>query len=230
MVTATRDLTPRMRRITVAAPTLRGFRPSPAQDVELLLVDRTGRRVKRRYTIRHARPEVGEFDLDAVLHGGDGPGAAWAATAAAGDPVSFFGPRGRLRLTDADWHLFVGDESALPAFAELAAALPAGQPATVLVEVSDRADEIALPRPTDGGVRVRWLHRQGAAPGQPDLLAAALAAVQPPSGAGHGYLLGESRAMVALRPHLRRLGVEDRAIYLKGYWNLGRLIRPGGSR
>jgi NADPH-dependent ferric siderophore reductase len=32
--------------------------------------------------------------------------------------------------------------------------------------------------------------------------------------------------MVALRPRLRGLGLEDSAIYLKGYWNLGRLTRP----
>lgn len=229
-VTAVHDLTARMRRVTLAVPTLRGFAPSPAQDVELLLVDTTGRRVKRRYTIRHARPDAGEFDLDAVLHGADGPGAAWAATANTGDAVTFFGPRGRLRLTDAGWHLFVGDESALPAFAELVAALPSDQRATVLLEVAGREDEIPLTRPAGGDLRVRWLHRDGRAPGQPDLLAAALAQTRPSGGTAHGYLLGESRAMVALRPQLRGLGIDDSSIYLKGYWNLGRLTRPGGSR
>ena len=55
-VVAVADLTPRMRRVTVrrarrwSALTIR-----PAQDVELLLSEDSGRRVKRRYTIR-ARP------------------------------------------------------------------------------------------------------------------------------------------------------------------------------
>ena len=63
-------------------------------------------------------------------------------------------------------------------------------------------------------------------PGRPDLLSTGLAGLPPRPGIGHGYLLGESRAMVALRPRLRGLGLEDSAMYLKGYWNLGRLARP----
>jgi len=79
-VIAVRELTPRMRRLTVSAPTLRNQYPRPAQDVELLLTDDTGRRVKRRYTIRHSRSALGEFDLDALLHGtAHSPGARWAA-------------------------------------------------------------------------------------------------------------------------------------------------------
>ena len=77
--------------------------------------------MKRRYTIRHARPDAGELDLDVLLHG-DGPGSRWGATAADGDEIAFQGPRGKLVLTDADWHLLCGDESALPAIAAIAEA------------------------------------------------------------------------------------------------------------
>ena len=48
-ITAVRELTPRMRRLTLRAPTVES--PRPAQDVELVLGDETGRKVKRRYTI-----------------------------------------------------------------------------------------------------------------------------------------------------------------------------------
>jgi NADPH-dependent ferric siderophore reductase len=224
-VVAVRDLTPRMRRLTVSAPTLRGLCPRPAQDVELLLTDDTGRRVKRRYTIRHARPGAGEFDLDALLHGtAHSPGARWAANAQPGDAVAFVGPRGRLELTDADWHLFVGDESALPAIAELVEALPREQAAIAMLEVGVATDELTLCRPHGGELETHWIHREGAAqPGQPDLLSTGLAGLPPRPGPGHGYLLGESRAMVALRPRVREHGLEDAAMYLKGYWNLGRV-------
>jgi NADPH-dependent ferric siderophore reductase len=217
------DLTPRMRRLTLSAPSLRGWKPRPAQDVEVLLADQTGRRVKRRYTIRNARPSVGEFDLDALLHGtGPSPGAKWAASARPGDAVDFVGPRGRLELTDADWHLFVGDESALPAIVELVEALPSEQAATAVLEVGDATDELPLCRPGGGELGTHWVHRGSALPGRPDLLAAALSRLPAQAGTGHGYLLGESRAMVALRPRLREHGLADAAIYLKGYWNLGR--------
>jgi NADPH-dependent ferric siderophore reductase len=218
-VTAVRDLTPRMRRVTLHSPTL--VVPRPAQDVELVLAEDTGRKVKRRYTIRHFRPDTSEFDVDALQHGHGGPGSAWAATTAPGDPVDFFGPRGRLELRAADWHLFVGDESALPAFAALIEALPGEQAAIALIEVADPSDEVALTRAA-GELSVRWLHRGGSAPGTADLLARAMDELRPPPGAGHAYLLGESRAMVQLRPHLEPHGIGTDRTFLKGYWNVGR--------
>jgi NADPH-dependent ferric siderophore reductase len=218
------DLTPRMRRITLSGETLRGLETRPAQDVELILTEPSGRRVKRRYTIRTARPDVGEIDVDALLHG-HGPGSSWAAAARPGDEVSFLGPRGKLELRPADWHLFVGDESALPAFASVAAARPEHENALAVVEVGDAADELPI------GAAVTWVHRATTPPGSPDLLATALEHLRPPAGNGRAYLLGESRAMVALRPLVHRLGIPEDQVFLKGYWNLGRGIRavPGSS-
>src|SRR3954447_15470421 len=98
-----------MRRISMRSDALLGVAIRPAQDVELLLREPSGRRVKRRYTIRHARPVVGELDLDVLLHG-DGPGARWGSAARAGDEVEFQGPRGKLELRTAPAHLLIGDE------------------------------------------------------------------------------------------------------------------------
>jgi NADPH-dependent ferric siderophore reductase len=95
-----------------------------------------------------------------------------------------------------------------------------------MLEVGDASDELPLRRPQGGALETHWIHRQRVQPGRPDLLSSGLAGLSSRPGTGHGYLLGESRAMVALRPGLRGLGLEDSAIYLKGYWNLGRLARP----
>jgi NADPH-dependent ferric siderophore reductase len=217
VVSAVRELTPRMRRITLTASSFGATQPRPAQDVELVLLDETGRRVKRRYTIRHARAHAAEWDIDVVLHG-HGPGARWGEKATVGDDVSLFGPRGRLVLTDADWHLFVGDESALPAISALVEALPPAQQAIALVEIEDEAEEL----PIDPDVQLRWLHRHGADPGRAELLADAIDQLRHPAGTGHAYLLGESRAVVALRHRIHDLGLTNEQIYLKGYWNLGR--------
>jgi NADPH-dependent ferric siderophore reductase len=171
--------------------------------------------VKRRYTIRHARPDTGELDLDVVLHGA-GPGATWAAGAGPGDEVEFQGPRGKLELRPAPWHLLCGDESALPAIAAIAEALPRDEPALAVIEVTDGADE--LPVVADA----HYLHRAGTPPGGADLLIAAVQALDLPAGPGRGYLLGETRAMVALRAVLEGRGLPHDALFVKGYWNVGR--------
>jgi NADPH-dependent ferric siderophore reductase len=213
-------LTPRMRRVTVRADAMVGVAIRPAQDVELLLREPSGRRVKRRYTIRHARPELGELDLDVLLHG-DTPGATWAATAQPGDPVEFQGPRGKLELRQAPLHLLIGDESALPAIAAISEALPTDEPARAVIEVGGAEDELPVTTQT------RWVHRGDNPPGTPDPLVAALDQLDIPANA-HGYLMGETRAMVALRSALEARGVAHDAIFVKGYWNLGRPDRLAG--
>jgi NADPH-dependent ferric siderophore reductase len=220
LVTATEQLTPRMRRVTVRSDAMRGVEVRPAQDVELLLRTESGRRVKRRYTIRQARPDTGELDLDVLLHG-TGPGAQWGGAAQPGDAVEFQGPRGKLELRSGTWHLLVGDESALPAIAAICEALGGREPAVAVIEVQDRTDE--LPVPAD----VRWVHRGETPAGGAELLTAALDGLKPPPGA-HGYLMGETRAMVALRAVLEDRGIEHDAIFVKGYWNLGRPDRLAG--
>lgn len=216
-VVAATAVTPRMRRVTVQADSMIGVELRPAQDVELHLREQSGRRVKRRYTIRAARPDAGELDLDVLLHGA-GPGSHWAATAAASDEIEFQGPRGKLQLTSAAWHLLAGDESALPAIVAICEALPAGETAIAVIEVRDEEDEVALP----DTATAHWVHRGDGAPGTPDLLQPVLHALALPGGAGHGYLMGETRAVVALRALLEERGLAHEAIFVKGYWNVGR--------
>jgi NADPH-dependent ferric siderophore reductase len=223
VVTGVVTLTPRLRRITVRGPSLIGLAVTPAQDVEVVLPDGMGHKVKRRYTIRYARPEVGEVDIDALIHP-HGPGGRWAGAVAAGDEIEFYGPRGHLELRPAQWHLFIGDEAGLPAIAALVEALGAlGSSATVLAEVTGTTDEIdELNR---GPATVTWLHRGDQAPGEATRFVDALVALAPRAD-GRAYLLGESRAMVALRPALGALGLTADRSYVKGYWNRGRLNRP----
>lgn len=222
-VLSSTPVTPRMQRVSVQCDELRGVVVRPAQDVELLLREASGRRVKRRYTIRFADPATGEIALDVLLHG-DGPGSSWGATAAAGDVVEFQGPRGKLELRNAAWHLLCGDESALPAIAAIAEALPDTERAVALIEVRDASDE--LPVSAD----VHWVHRGAHPPGTPDLLLPAASQLDLPFAQAHGYLMGETRSMVALRSLFEGCGLPHEAIFLKGYWNIGRPDRIAGRR
>lgn len=211
-----------MRRVSVQADTMRGVQIRPAQDVELLLREKDGRRVKRRYTIRHPRPDHGELDLDVVLHG-DGPGARWGEDAQPGDLVEFQGPRGKLELRPAPCHVMCGDESALPAIAAIAEALPPDEHAIAVIEIHDAAEQLPVAADT------RWVHRGDHPPGTPDLLAPAVADVALTSpGETHAYLMGETRSMVALRALLEERGVPHDAIFVKGYWNIARPDRVAG--
>lgn len=221
-VVAARQLTPRMRRVTVRTAALRAAALRPAQDVELHLRTESGRRVKRRYTIRHYRRDADEIDLDVVLHGA-GPGARWGEVAAPGDEVRFQGPRGKLELRPASVHLLVGDESAVPAIASICEALPSQEAAVAVVEIENADEEVPVLADVD------WVYRDGAPPGGVDLLGAALRRTSAPTGA-RAYLLGETRAMVALRALLEERGVAHESIFVKGYWNLGRPDRIAGRR
>ena len=210
-VTELTDLSPRMRRIRLAAPELADVRWPLGCDIAIVLAGPDGREVRRRYTVRSATGDT--LVLDAVLHG-HGPGSAWATGLKPGDPVTFFGPRGEIELPDADWLLALTDEAGLPAIGALAEA--AGRPLQVLAEIADDGERYPLPATAE----VHWLPRNGRPPGQAEPLIDALAAVRPGVGPGFGYLLGESRAIVAVRDELARFGLNRSDVYAKGYWNL----------
>ncbi|MBO4161200.1 siderophore-interacting protein [Micromonospora antibiotica] len=206
-------LTPRTVRITLTGESLTTAPPRVAADLEILLPG-SDREVKRHYTIRHARPETGEIDLDVLLHEGHGPGAHWAATTRPGETVRFVGPRGKMELRPADWYLLVGDESALPALCVITEALDPGPVSYLLAEIGDEQDRVPVQ-----ATHLIWVRRDGSPPGSPHPLAAYLDELDPPAGHGRAYLLGESRAVTALRARLPRLGIAAHDIFIKGYWN-----------
>jgi NADPH-dependent ferric siderophore reductase len=214
------DVGPRMRRITVAGEALATFVALPGQDVVVHVSDGHGGGVSRRYTIRNLDAAARQLDLDVVMHG-HGPGASWAASVAIGDGVEVFGPRGKVRLADAGWQLFAGDESAIPAIAEMISVLPAGTAVVALIEVTDAADE--QPIRAAGPVDVRWLHREAIPPGESELLMQAVASIDIPDVDRHAYLFGESRVVRRLRDDLGARGLHPHEISAKGYWNLGRV-------
>src|ERR1700728_3525211 len=125
--------------------------------------------VTRTYTLRRADPERQELTIDFVVHGDRGIAAPWAARAEPGDLLTMSGAGGAFRpAPDCDFHLFVGDESALPAICSALEALPADARGLAYLETSDPGEYLDATPP--GGVQVSWLHRPE--PGsRPQLLA-----------------------------------------------------------
>ena len=227
VVAESAPLTPHMLRLRLTAPQLASFDYAPGQDV-MLLVDVEGKRpVRRRYTIRALDAPSRTITLDIVLHG-DGPGERWVRAARPGDRIEGIGPRGKITTAQqADWHLFVGDESALPAIFRMTESLPGGTPVQVLLEIPGPEDEQELHAPA--AASVTWLHRDGGLAGQPGALAAATADVALPAGRGHAYLLGEARVVARLREVLAARGLEPGQVSPKAYWGRGRANASHGE-
>ncbi|MEV4494004.1 siderophore-interacting protein [Micromonospora coxensis] len=173
----------------------------------------------RAYTVRAWDPTAGELTLDVVHHGDEGLAGPWAARLRPGDEVLFTGPGGAYAPDPtADWHLLVGDESALPAIGAALERLPLDAPAVVLVEVAGPADEQPLPSP--GAVELTWLHRGDRPVGA--ALVEAVRALDFPPGRVHAFVHGEATFVKDLRRLLRvERGVPRDDLSISGYWRRG---------
>ncbi len=219
-VISSERISPSMQRITLTAPELAGFRYDPGQDV-MLLVGADGRRpIRRRYTIRALDRATLVLTLIIVRHS-DGPGERWLRAARPGDRIEGIGPRGKITtFPGADWHLLIGDESALAAIFAMTESLPGDAEATLVIEVPEPGDEQELL--VAARTRLSWLHRLGRAAGDPALLAAEAAEIDLPPGDGHAYVFGEATMVSRLRDILTDRGLRQQQISAKAYWGLGR--------
>ncbi|NUU21865.1 MAG: siderophore-interacting protein, partial [Streptomycetaceae bacterium] len=151
----------------------------------------------RTYTVREINAPARELSIDFVYHGDEGLAGPWAANARPGDRLLLLGPGGAYAPgADADWHLFVGDESALPAIGASLARVPEGVPVRALIEVASPEEEQEFTTP--GDARITWLHRANGSPGLPD----ALRALEFPPGRVQAFVHGEADTVKAMRRHL----------------------------
>ncbi|MFE5798036.1 siderophore-interacting protein [Streptomyces sp. NPDC056503] len=241
LVVRTERITPHMVRVVLGGPGLDGFDVGAFTDhyVKLLFAPQDVtypepfdmERIRaeypreqwpttRTYTVRAWDAVHRELTLDFVVHGDEGLAGPWAARAQVGDTVRFLGPGGGYTPDPAaDWHLLVGDESALPAIAVALERLPAGARVHAFVEIEDAADEQKFA--TEAGVEVTWLHRAGRPAGA--ALVQAVRELDFPEGDVHAFVHGEAGFVKELRRHLRmeRL-VERERLSISGYWRLGK--------
>ncbi|MET0860020.1 MAG: siderophore-interacting protein [Microbacterium sp.] len=175
----------------------------------------------RTYTALHPDLEAGTIDIDFVVHGDEGIAGPWAAGAHVGDILLANGPGGAYRPDPtADWHLLIGDESAIPAVTAALESLPPGAVVRVVLLVESDDHEPTLSLPADGTVTV--VHRNG---GTADgLLEAAVRAVPWLSGRVHAFAHGEAEEIMhGVRPYLRtERGLARDQLSVSGYWRRGR--------
>jgi NADPH-dependent ferric siderophore reductase len=185
----------------------------------------------RTMTVRRADPAAREITIDIVVHGEHGVAGPWAAAAEPGQPMYLMGPSGAYAPDPAaDWHLFAGDESALPAIAAALEALPANATGKAFIEIAGPQDEIPLTAPES--VQVNWVYRGGRADlvgeeraGNHAPLIEAVTTTQWLPGQVHVFIHGEAQAVMHnLRPYIRKeRGVDANwASSISGYWRRGR--------
>ncbi len=214
------EVTPRMARVSFTGD-LADLTWRPGQDLVLSLPQAGGEAARPHYTIRDFDPATRRLDIDFVLHG-ESPAVRWARQTRPGEAIEAQGPRGRTRLAeDVDRHLFLGDETCIPAIFAMAEALPPHAEARALIEVADPAEQQALSARAD--VRIEWLSRNGARPGPSTLLLDRLTQLSPSSENTHAYVIGETSNVRAQRHHLLAIGFNKSRITAEGYWRPGRI-------
>jgi NADPH-dependent ferric siderophore reductase len=176
--------------------------------------------IRRDYTPRHFDPVALTLAIDFAVHDA-GPATTWALQALPGHHLGVGGPKGSsIVTTDFDWHLLIGDDTALPAIGRRLAELPAGARAVVVVEVDSPAD--VLPLPGAAQAEVHWVYRHGRPPGDAGALLARIAALAFPAGDFHAWVACESSVAKALRNHLvGERGAQPKWTKAAGYWRRG---------
>jgi len=244
VVARVRDLSPRMRRITLGGPELEGFVSlAPEDHVKLLfpaegqsepalpVINERGeiqpppgaRPIARDYTIRARHADT--IDVDFLLHG-HGVASSWASRATPGDVLGLAGPRGSrlLRLQPA-WQLFVGDETALPEMTRRLEETPATVHSFVVALVEDTTDQVAWPELARPGVETRWVHRAdagGAGDVAKRLVDIVRAAELPDARDGFAWLAGEaSETSAVMRVLVRERGWARARMHASGHWKRG---------
>ncbi|MGE0006432.1 MAG: DUF2218 domain-containing protein [Parvibaculaceae bacterium] len=242
-VAGSRDVTPHMRRVTLRGDNLARFAEFGGLHVRLLFPtpevpepvwpeagpnglpvwpDESRRAPARVYTIRRLDVAAGLIEIDFVMHGDDGIGSAWAASARPGDGVGLMGPLGR-PVRHARWYVLGADETGLPALARILEGLPPETEGSAFIEVADAAEEQAIARPR--GFAVHWIHRNGIPPGEDPRLAETVCAVaRPAQGTCFSWFAAETEAAKRVREHWRgHQGLGRDETLAAAYWRRGAL-------
>ena len=168
--------------------------------------------VARDYTPRAFDTHHGFLEIDFVVHDA-GPAGLWAQQAQMGDQLYIAGPRGSMVIpVEYDWHLLVGDESALPAIIRRLEELPSQAIPVVILELD--YPELARIIPQHPQLRLQVLPKS-----TPSQLVSAVKQLELPDGAGYAWVAGESSLSKAIRTELEQThGLTNQQIKAASYW------------
>jgi len=205
-------VSPGFASITFQGEALADFTSLSFDDhVKFMFSDANGEQVRRDYTPRRIDTGAREIDTEFALHG-HGGAAEWARNATIGQRAIIGGPRGSMILPLAmDWHLLIGDDSALPAVTRRLEELPAAArvDAVLLVGAADRRAFA-----TRADARIHWVDSD-------DALLQVLKNLPLQPGAGLAWGGGEAALMTRVRQVLVETGMPRQAAKISAYWKRG---------
>lgn len=210
-VTQVEILSPNVRRICLGGSELVGFTSLGFDDHIKLIWPGAGEDVlMREYTPRSYDAQTGQLVLEFALHQ-QGLATDWAAQAYPGISLNIAGPRSSLIIPeDFDWHVLIGDETALPAIARRLDELPASARVIVFAKTADARDQRQFT--SQANLEVHWFADDAA-------LLVALAAYRFPSGEGFVWGAGEHHTIQAMQSLLaQEKGIPAEAMRLSAYW------------
>jgi NADPH-dependent ferric siderophore reductase len=205
-------VSPGFASITFQGEALADFTSLSFDDhVKFMFNDANGEQVRRDYTPRRVDTDAREIDIEFALHG-HGGAAEWARNATVGQRAIIGGPRGSMILPLAmDWHLLIGDDSALPAVTRRLEELPAGARvvAVLLVDAAECRTFV-----TRADARIHWVDSD-------DALLQVLKELPLQPGAGLAWGGGEAALMARVRQVLVETGMPRQAAKVSAYWKRG---------
>jgi NADPH-dependent ferric siderophore reductase len=205
-------VSPGFASITFQGEALADFTSLSFDDhVKFMFNDANGEQVRRDYTPRRVDTDAREIDIEFALHG-HGGAAEWARNATVGQRAIIGGPRGSMIMPLAmDWHLLIGDDSALPAVTRRLEELPAGARvvAVLLVDAAERRTFV-----TRADARIHWVDSD-------DALLQVLKELPLQPGAGLAWGGGEAALMARVRQVLVETGMPRQAAKVSAYWKRG---------
>jgi len=261
-------LTPKMLRVALAGSELAGFTSLgfddhvkvfiPTESNELVLPkmgpdgpvypEGAPKPTLRDYTPRTYDAAEGILYLDFFIHDA-GPATTWAANARPGVPLGVGGPRGSFVVpTQFDWHLLIGDETALPEIGRRLEELPANTRAVVIAEIDGPEEQQSLT--SAASTEIIWVYRNsqsastlGAslrpasaastvtptvgdtathAVGDPTLLLERLRSLTFPQGDYFAWIAAETQVARTLRQYLlTERSANKQWVKAAGYWRRG---------
>lgn len=226
VITNVENLSAHVRRICLRSPALRQRTIMPGQYIRVQINDPLSvygilrpQETLRTYTICKHEPETGSIELRIHLYEGNGIGLNWARHVKAGDQVTFWGPQGDFVVKPANYHVFIGEETATIGFSPIITALGKATPCYGVLESDTVESQPSIP----SAHSFRRVQRHGASPVASQVLLNALDQLKLPDAPGAAYIAGEARTCQLVRKHL----MHERnwpltAISVKPFWATGK--------
>jgi len=199
------------RLLTLRNPFSDGRRWAPGQVLDI----RVGAFQTRTYTLLPSRPEGGDLQFLAFLHG-HGPGSDWAASVRPGAPCEFRLPQRSMNLERfGDALLVFGDETS---FGLAAAATRAGIATRCVFEV----DDVPQAGQALAAVGVRDARLFARSPGHGHLTSAAQVLREAAAGPCTFVLTGRAASIQQMHRLLKSAGLPSARLRTKAYWAPGK--------